>query len=189
MTKTDIVELFGMICAFWPRHSSDFAKAGAPTVNAWHLLLGDTPKKHGELALAKLAALNTFPPNANELLRVIAEIEYPDDSVGADEAWGIVLRAVREYGYNNGREAMDSMPPVVAQTVRDMGWLELCMSENISVDRGQFRRAYEARVQRRKDDIQLPAGLQKSIEAFQKQKAIGAAGNVIALEKASGENK
>lgn len=186
MTKVEIAELFGVICAYWPKHSDAFAKAGAPEVNAWHSMLGDYDAGIVHVAFKKYAALNTWPPSPNEILTAVAEIQHPEDNLGADEAWGMVLQAIRKFGYNNESAALESLPQMVAETVKSMGWLELCMSENAAVDRGQFRKAYEARAQRKKTDHQLPPSLKNSIGALQKQMAMDSAKKVVAIGEKAG---
>ena len=57
-------------------------------------------------------------------------------------AWGYVARAIRDYGYNNPDKALASMPEDVRFVVKQLGWTDLCLSENAMADRAHFLKIY-----------------------------------------------
>jgi hypothetical protein len=158
MSRADIVELFALISAAYPKDQA-FANADKPTALMWYEMLKDMPFEAVKAALAKHAAISRFPPTIADLRAAIAPNTIPQE-----EAWGIVLKAIRDYGCYRQTEARDSMPPEVWQTVDRMGWRELCMSENVDVIRAQFMRMYDAQSRRNKERAALPAGLAQRLE-------------------------
>ena len=165
MTRNEIVKLFEIICSLWPRWAKDF-NAGTLARDTWHAMLGGEDTNVVVTALQKLAATNKYMPSIAEILEAVAEIKQPNDFIDPGEAWGIVQRSIRRYGYMHGEEAMKAMPKLVADTVRTMGWPDLCKSENIAVDRGQFRKAYEIRLAREKEKAQVPQAVTTKMAAL-----------------------
>lgn len=53
-----------------------------------------------------------------------------------------VARAIRDYGYNNSDKALASMPEDVRFVVKQLGWTDLCLSENAMADRAHFLKIY-----------------------------------------------
>jgi len=58
------------------------------------------------------------------------------------EAFGLVLKAVRRFGYYQQEKAIASLPRQIALTVKCIGWKEICTTTEIGVLRAQFERAY-----------------------------------------------
>ena len=56
------------------------------------------------------------------------------------------------------------MDEITRQTVQQMGWVNICMSENEAADRANFRMIYERLAQRRKQDAQIPERLHQLID-------------------------
>jgi hypothetical protein len=61
------------------------------------------------------------------------------------EAWGEVLRQVSSTGSYGVPVFSDD---IVKRAVECVGWREICMSENIGVERAHFMRAYDRLVER-----------------------------------------
>lgn len=179
MTKNDVVRLFEILCSLWPSQAKNF-NAGEVARDTWYAMLGDKPLELVSLAIQKLAANSIYIPSIAEIRQTIAEMESPNDFIDADEAWGIVYKSIGKYGYYNGEKALASMPIIVADTVRTMGWRDLCMSENVGVDRGQFRRAYEIRLARTKERAQTPQRIMYEMDCL-----INGVGVNVALENGS----
>ncbi len=75
---------------------------------------------------------------------IIAHIRHyaltdPDRKTSA-EAWGKILRQVSSVG-SYGTPEFSS--PKIKQAVECVGWRDICMSENIGVERAHFMRAYD----------------------------------------------
>jgi len=99
---------------------------------------------------------NAFPPTSGQLLGMLLGAQDRHD-----EAWGLVRRAIARYGYPQGSEAvawLEEQDPQAAETVRNLGWLQICHSEKEDVIRAQFREAYKAAANRAQRNAGLAAG-------------------------------
>ena len=74
---------------------------------------------------------------------------------------------MRLYGSYRLQEALDSMDDLTRKAVKRLGFKELCMSENIAVDRANFRMVFEQLANREYETEKLPLSLQNSIEDIQ----------------------
>lgn len=113
-------------------------------------------------AIQSLARTSKFPPTvaeirekAEEIYRIASDNPLPD----AGKAWGDVLQAISHQGSYRTPKFDD---PITAETVRRMGWQELCRRrvELSSVDRAQFMKMYDDIVRREKSEKQIRKSLQ-----------------------------
>lgn len=128
----------------------------------WYRELQDIPYQVAETALRKWVATNKWSPSIAEIREAVTGIskeKIPDWS----EAWETVLMAVRTYGSYQPQEAMASLDERTRACVRRIGFRNICMSENISVERANFRRIYEATAERDAQEMALPAPLKQKI--------------------------
>ena len=58
---------------------------------------------------------------------------------------------------------MESFDPITRQCVERLGFKQICMSENISADRANFRMIYEQLAERRRQEAQMPEALKNLI--------------------------
>ena len=155
MTRAEFSKLMAFITAAVDK------PVARPTVDAYYEMLGDLPYDLAAVAVKKIIATDEYPtlPTIGKIRQAAAEISR-GHILSAPEAWGMVLKAVHEYGYYREGEALAALPEQVAEVVRWMGFQTICMSEKISVDRGQFLRMYEIHQKREQEQAVLPAGLQ-----------------------------
>lgn len=128
----------------------------------WYRQLEDIPAKVAEACLNKWVATNKWSPSIADLRQMATEIvtgEAPDWG----EAWASVMMAVKMYGYNRQAEAMDSLDEITRQTVKRVGWQNICMSETISVERASFRDIYNGLTERKKKESLLPPSVSNLI--------------------------
>lgn len=163
MVKNDIVRLFGLIGEAYPTYKNQFNEKNInqKTCEVWLRMLQDIPIDILLLALQKHIVKSKYPPTIAELRD--EAISILDNSIDFDEAWEIVIKAIRAFGYMRKKDALANMPKEVAEAVEAFGWQDLCMSENIAVDRGQFRKAYEIRKLRNKNNALMPTLLSNNI--------------------------
>jgi hypothetical protein len=131
----------------------------------WYKQLEDIPYHIAETALQKWVATNKWSPSIAEIREAVTDISkerIPDWS----EAWENVLKAVRTYGSYQPVEALESLDERTRACVRRIGFRNICMSENISVERANFRRIYEATAERDAQEMALPAPLKEKIAAL-----------------------
>lgn len=151
-----------LVSAAWPKF-----EISDDRVLLWHELLEDVDFATALVALKKLMLENEFPPSIAEIRRAIAEVTTPEsERLEAGEAWAQVRQAIRAFGYYRELEALESLPPAVAEAVRAIGWQEICATEEPEVVRAQFMRIYESIRKRRMEKALIPVRLQEHIAAL-----------------------
>ena len=169
MTRAEFSKLMAFITAAVDK------PVARPTLDAYFEMLHDLPYEVATAAVKKIIATDEYPtlPTIGKIRQAAAEISR-GHILSAPEAWGMVLKAVHEYGYYREAEALASLPEHVAEVVRWMGFQTICMSEKISVDRGQFLRMYEVHQKREQEQAVLPPAVRDVIKQLAgKMKMIG----------------
>jgi hypothetical protein len=129
----------------------------------WFRELEDIPYKIAEASLRKWVATNKWSPSIAEIRETVATIQYGEQLTWG-EAWERALNAVRRYGSYNKAAALDSLDPLTRKCVENIGYLDLCMSENIMVERAHFQKIFEVYSKREQTDKRLPSSLLQAIE-------------------------
>ncbi len=163
MTKGEVAKLLAVLAAAYPKFEVDDVK-----VQVWYEMLGDLEYSVVNIAIKKLIMQNTFPPAIAEVRKAAIEISSPRGLTAA-EAWGEVVKAVRNYGYYQEKEAMASMSPITAQVVRYMGWREICLSEEPEILRAHFLKMYDQVAAREQEKQLLSPTMQTEIKKLAKK--------------------
>jgi hypothetical protein len=128
----------------------------------WYRELHDIPYKVAEAALRKWVATNKWSPSIAEIRELTADI-VNGEQLTWGEAWEKTLHAVRRYGYLNQKDALDSLDPLTRRCVENIGYLDICKSENIMVERAHFQKIFEIYSKRQQTEQRLPGSLLKAI--------------------------
>jgi hypothetical protein len=136
------------------------------TAEAWFQMLCDIPYKLAKAAFMKVLAEHEFAnlPPVGLIRRAALEIKA-GPTITAAQGWGMVMRAIREYGHYREAQALDALPENVAQVVRWMGWGEICQSDSVDVIRAQFMRMYDTQVNRQKELAIMPPDVRELMGA------------------------
>lgn len=134
--------------------------------NMWFALMGDLPYEVCNVAIQKYMLTNKFPPTVAEI-REIASGVVNGDPLSWGESWERALKAVRRYGSYNKIEALNSLDPLTRKCVDSIGYMQLCMSENIMVERAHFQKIFEVMAKREQQQKQMPLQLQEAISRLQ----------------------
>lgn len=110
----------------------------------WYTMLKDLNGKVVENAVMEYISTSVYPPNIAEIRKLCIERCKPP-VLSFDEAWGIVQKAISDYGWYHPQEAFATMDELTLSVVKNFGWSRLCQSENPTADRANFREAYEAK--------------------------------------------
>jgi hypothetical protein len=160
LKKAEIGKLLAVIAAAFPtRFSVDELKG-----DVWHELLGDLDYDVAQIAVKKHIFSSIHPPTIAEVRKEAVKIMFPQRKSAA-EAWEEVNSALDRYGYYAQAEGMASLSPETARAVRAIGFAKMCLSENLSVERGQFIRIYEQFEAERHGQELLPDKVRLQIEA------------------------
>ena len=76
------------------------------------------------------------------------------------------MSAISKYGQYREAEALDSMTPITRLVVKRIGYKELCRSEDITLDRANYRKIYEQVSGNEYERAALPVSLQKQIASI-----------------------
>lgn len=128
----------------------------------WYKQLQDIPYQVAEVTLNKWVAINKWSPSIADI-REQATVLIKGEVKEWGDAWQDVLSAMGKYGSYQEQKALDSLDETTRRVVKRLGFRNLCMSEEIQVDRANFRMIYEQEQQREKQDAQLPPKLKALI--------------------------
>ena len=128
----------------------------------WYNQLQDIPYELAEVTLNKWVATNKWSPSIADIREQAADLMQGGGKDWGD-AWQEVLRAIRLYGSYQEKEALESLDETTRKVVKRLGFRNLCFSEEIQVDRANFRMIYEQQQERDRQDAQLPPRLKSLI--------------------------
>lgn len=160
MNKQEFSNFAMALKTYYPREN---LLPNAQAMQLWFLQLQDIPYNVAEVTLNKWVATQKWPPTIADIREQEAAIK---SGVVNDwgEAWEKTQKAIRMYGAYNAEDALNSLDDITRTTVKRLGYSHLCMSENQSADRANFRIIYEQVAQREKERAQIPAALLSTIE-------------------------
>lgn len=170
MLESEMSELLTTFAAAYPK----FPPINRIMSKTWFEMFKDIDYDVAQLAVKKIILENTFPPSIAELRQAIVDITTPkEEKLDAGQAWGQVTKAIKNYGLYRPDEAFTSMSSRTRKVVENIGWQNICMSENLDVLRGQFRMMYETMETREKQDKLIPTDMKQLIEGLTNIKMIG----------------
>lgn len=142
------------------------------TLEIWFRLLSDIPYKTAETFLEKWLATEKWSPSIADIRAGCAEIVNGKPSDWG-EGWADVMQAIRRYGYMHPKKAKESMSATAWQAVGYIGgWEYICASENMEMDRANFRKCYESISKREIEKHQLPPRVIDAIEGLKSNMAL-----------------
>lgn len=112
------------------------------SVKIWFQMLKDLDYPVTSAAIQKYMLTNKFPPTIADIREMSSEVQNGEIPEWG-EGWEQVLKAIRNYGTYRIPEAMASFDPITKKCVERLGLRNICMSENINIDRANFRMMYE----------------------------------------------
>lgn len=143
MNATEIKAMWVFACQYWPNYPIPAdPDERVVRLQVWTDTLGDLESTAVRAALVTLSESEWFPPlgvlrsRACEIVANAAGVARIPD---VDEAWAEVMEAI----HNVGRYGSPKWShPALTQTMRAIGWLEVCNCTDLGVMRGQFFRFY-----------------------------------------------
>lgn len=169
MDKKETAMMLSTLNTLYPNFKTD--QPIELQIEVWQNMLEEFAFKEVMQAIKKLAYESQYPPTVHDIVSRIAQIKSPhllDDS----EAYAEMIFAVQKYGWCHQPEAMESLSPLTRKIVSQIGYLDICKSENQEALRAQFRMAYQAAANEIKQNALLP-------EKFKMQIGITENGNML----------
>jgi len=168
-TDTTIRQVLAVLTAEYPDHFNKLSEEQIAAKTALFVqALADLDDETLKAAALRHIGTSPFFPKVSELRAAAAAVTFqpaPDPI----EAWGQVQEAIRRYGVYGvpcgeaegwGYKAPTFADPITNHIIRQMGWQELCLSEEPHTDRARFCDAYARIAQRERQQASLPAALQ-----------------------------
>ena len=121
----------------------------------WYNQLRDIPYKVAETVLNKWVAIEKWSPSISDIRQLTSELLNGEPTDWGD-GWEQVEKAIRRYGIYREAEALESLDDLTRQTVKRLGFKNICLSENQQADRANFRMIYEQLAERKIKDAQIP---------------------------------
>lgn len=160
MTKKEFAIFASAMRTYYPKES---LLPNEQAMRLWFNQLSDIPYNVAEVALEKWVSSNRWSPSIADIRELAAGLTTGDSKDWGD-AWQEVLAAISKFGSYREDEALESLDDVTRRTVRQLGFRNICMSEEIQVDRANFRDIYNILMKRELQKIQLPPKLKAIID-------------------------
>ena len=157
MNKKEFALFASALRTYYPREK---LLPNEQAMELWFNQLQDIPYKLAELTLNTWVATNKWSPSIADIRENATGLTQGEPKDWG-EAWREVLRAINIYGSYPELEALESMDETTKRVVERLGFRNICLSEDIQVDRANFRMIYEQEIQRAKEDAQIPPRLKE----------------------------
>jgi hypothetical protein len=160
-SKEEIIKIMAVMAKAYPNYAP---KEG--TAELYHMILEDIPYDALQAgAKSYLTTNNAFFPTPGQWRQLSLDISMAKSNIpSAIEAWGEVLRAFDNYG--SYREPKFTHP-LITNIVCQMGWQNLCLSENQVADRARFLQAYEASITAQTSEVRMLPSVRTVAEKYQ----------------------
>lgn len=172
MTEQETAQIVYVIGATYPSMFQKYDKEMyARLVRAWHMVLQDFDYAEANAGLRIFLSSETkgFPPSPGQIVECIQMLRpTAETEMTATEAWGLVLKAVRNSAYN-AEDEFERLPPICKRAVGSPGNLrEMALMDSTavgSVEQSHFIRTYNTMVEREKLDAKIPRQIRQMIAA------------------------
>lgn len=114
----------------------------------------------------------TFPPTIAELREEVVKVTNKGALMSPEEAWEIVIKAIKRYGYYQQSEAFATFSEPIRRAVKAIGWQDICRSENIGIERANFFKMFNALDQGNREEALLPKEIYQKLQQMTEQKAL-----------------
>lgn len=142
------------------------------SIEVYIRMLADLPSELLEKATLDHICRSTFFPSIAELRGAAFDLlEQPNDEMSTHEAWMQVQTEIQRVGHRSEPVFAD---PMIAETVKVMGWHNLCTSENSISDRSHFTHLYRTLIERNRQEARRLPEVQRfvALQAGKNQKSL-----------------
>lgn len=165
MNRPETIQLFALISALYPREET-FRNADSQTISCWAEMLSDLAFPEVKAALKMHSAKSCFPPAISDIRSAVADLN-PDEGITPDEAWSLVMAAIRRSTLFSVRE-FNKLPEICQKLVGSpMQLKEWATSEtfNAGVEKSLFTKSYAAKRKQATEYKKLPESVRMLIAA------------------------
>ena len=163
LDKKDFIKAVEYLIAIYPEMEKQFNNQ--TTQRVWYELLGDIDGRTLLLVIKTYASTEKFAPKPSQIreMALVTTRETRDWT----EGWDLVLRSIGRFGTYRESEALvwiKSQDEIAAESIRRLGYKNLCETENQMTLRANFRQAYNNQISKNKFYNQLPGNTRLAIE-------------------------
>lgn len=165
MNKKEFATFAAALKTYYPKEN---LLPNAQAMELWYRQLEDIPYQLAEIALNKWVATNKWSPTIADIREQATCVKIGDKPLWSD-GWEEVLRAIRKFGSYRETEALGTMSEITREAVNRIGFRNMCLSEDITADRANFRMIFEQLAERKQKQNQIPTALHQLIEGVQRK--------------------
>lgn len=160
MTKEQFSKVAAAIRTYYPNSN---IMPNVQAMELWYMQLCDIDYNVMTTALNKWVATNKWAPTIADLREsayTITDPGIPD----WDAAYETVRKNIRKYGFYNAEAGLAELTGVTLETVKRIGYTNMCLSDNPTAIRANFRDIYNRLAERAQSEARMPAGLLNAIK-------------------------
>lgn len=133
----------------------------------WYRMLADIDFEIIKIAVYEHISTNIYPPSISELRKLCADKMF-EPVKSYEKAFVEVMKAVSRYGMYNMDKAIESLDKLTSEAVKEIGFQNICLSENTDFIKSRFKSIYEKKAERIGHLRQLPRAITSCQEELMK---------------------
>lgn len=162
LRKDEFIKIIEYLVAVYPELEKSFNSQTTQAV--WYDLLKDIDYETLTIAVKAYCSTGTFTPKPADIRALVVEAITPYSDWS--EGWSLVLRSISKFGMYQETEALDwiaCFDRTASESIRRLGYKNLCLAEEQMSFRANFRRIYESQKDREKFYSKLPPESRKKM--------------------------
>lgn len=170
MTTQETAKIIYVIKATYPNSFQKYTTKDLENmIAAWSSVMEDYSYEVVSAGLKVYLSSDTkgFPPSPGQVIDCITKITTPpQEDLTADEAWGYVVKAISNSGYNAAEEyekLPDICKRVVVNPAKLRTWAMMNSDELHTVEKSHFYRSYRTVLERQREDAKIPSSVKALI--------------------------
>lgn len=171
MTREETLAIMGVLKAAYPNFYKGMGRADAEgIVDLWSSMFDQESAQLVAMAVKAHIAndKNGYPPHIGAIKEAIVKLRTPEEMT-EQEAWGLVLKALRN-GIYGAQKEFDALPPLIQRLVGSPSQLkEWAMMDGDAVNSvvaSNFQRSYKVRSASEREMLALPADVRQAMQAL-----------------------
>ena len=179
MKKAEMIKLLKFLNSYYqqkfeyPKPDKEDSKMIEET---WYMFLEDYDYSIIRTAAKKIVIEKEWPPTPGEVVREIEKLKMPDEEkLSGQEAWGKIIKLIRRYGTEYGREKIfENISETSRAAIDAVGGLRIIgmSDENETYLMSNFVRAYESYQERKQEKQMLPGNIRKDLDKIKSRSEV-----------------
>jgi hypothetical protein len=165
MTKEEFSKIAAALRTYYP---SQNIMPNRQSMELWYMQLCDIDYQIMTMALNQWVAVNKWSPTIADLREAAYNITSPGIP-DWDSAYEDVRKNIRKYGFYNAEEGLAHLDGVTLETVKRLGYTKMCLSDNPTALRANFRDVYNRLAERSRAEAKMPVGLLNAVRTARLQ--------------------